>query len=95
MKSDKRSGGSIATMPRHNGTVTCNHNAGRLFRKTSRTVIDDSGSLAITAWTCATCGDLVEEILLLSREGGRRLHPIRYTVALRSMTRQLAAPALL
>lgn len=94
MRSNKRAGESISTMSWRHDMVRCNHNAGRLFKKTSRTVIDESGSLAITAWTCATCGDLVEEIRLLSRDGGGRLHPIRYTVASCSMTKHVAAPAL-
>jgi hypothetical protein len=46
-------------------------------RGPSRTVVDDAGSLAITAWTCALCGDLVEEIRMLSRNGTSRLFPIR------------------
>jgi hypothetical protein len=32
-----------------------------------RTVLDDSGTLAIKAWTCAKCGGLMEEIQILSR----------------------------
>lgn len=42
-----------------------------------RTVVDDAGSLAVTVWTCASCGDLVEEIRLLSWNETARLHPMR------------------
>ncbi len=47
----------------------------------SRTVIDDSGSLAITAWTCADCGELIEELRILSRDGTVPRPSSRYVVA--------------
>lgn len=94
MKSDKQSAEPVARVSGQSGTLRCDHRKGRVFNKTYRTVIDDSGSLAITAWTCAMCDDLVEEIRLLSRNGISQLHPIRYTVASRAMTEQLATPAL-
>jgi hypothetical protein len=28
-------------------------------------VVDDSGSLSITVWACADCGELVEEVRIL------------------------------
>ena len=49
--------------------------------RSSRTVLDDSGSLSITAWTCARCGGVIEEIRILARDGQARPRPIRYTVA--------------
>jgi hypothetical protein len=47
---------------------------------TSRTVVDDNGSLAITAWSCSKCGGVIEEIRLLAQDGTARPRPIRYAV---------------
>jgi hypothetical protein len=54
----------------------------RVMRKRSgRTVLDESGSLAITAWRCLSCQSVTEELFVLSRD--RRVQPrrIRYAVA--------------
>jgi hypothetical protein len=48
---------------------------------TSRTVLDDNGSLAITAWTCGECGSVNEEIGILSENGQVIPRPNRYVVA--------------
>jgi hypothetical protein len=42
-------------------------------------MLDDSGTLAITAWTCAKCGGVLEEVRIMTQ--GRKSHPrpIRYT----------------
>jgi hypothetical protein len=61
--------------------VRCAHRGGLWMSSRRRTVVDDSGSLAITAWTCADCGELIEEIRILSRDGRPGLRPIRYAVA--------------
>lgn len=61
------------------GTL-CRHLRGAVSPAGSRTVVDESRSLAITAWTCADCGDLIEEIRILSRGGGVQSVPIRYAV---------------
>jgi len=46
-----------------------------------RTVLDDSGTLAITAWTCARCGGVIEEIRIMVQDGKAQPRPIRYAVA--------------
>lgn len=55
---------------------------------TSRTVMDASGSLAITAWTCADCGGLIEEVHILSRGGMSGHRPIRQAVARQQVFKQ-------
>jgi len=45
-----------------------------------RSVLDDSGSLAITAWRCSGCGRITEEIHILSPHKNRARR-IRYAVA--------------
>lgn len=62
--------------------LLCRHRPGAVLQGSRRTVIDDSGSLAITAWTCAECGELIEEMRILSREGQPEQRPTRYAVAL-------------
>lgn len=61
-------------------TTTHRHTHEGVLEERSRTVIDDSGSLAITAWTCAACGALVEELLLLSRERTAARPTMRYRI---------------
>ena len=68
-------------------TTTCRHRRGAVLKGRSRTVIDDSGSLAITAWTCSDCGELFEEIHILSRNGKSAHRPIRYSVAPQNMNK--------
>lgn len=57
MKRPGRSWKSQATL--------CRHRPVAVLQERRRTVVDDSGSLAITAWTCAECGELVEEVRIL------------------------------
>jgi hypothetical protein len=64
-------------------TAACRHRSGAVASGRSRTVLDDSGSLAITAWTCTDCGELIEEIRILSPEGRSEARPVRYTVSAR------------
>jgi hypothetical protein len=61
-------------------SVPCSHRRGTGLSGRKRTVVDDSGSLAITAWTCVQCGELIEEIRMLSRDGGLESRSIRYAV---------------
>ena len=61
--------------------VPCAHRGGLWMSGRKRTVVNESGSLAITAWTCADCGELIEEIRILSRDGRPGSRPIRYAVA--------------
>ena len=50
-----------------------------VIAKASRTVLDDNGSLAITAWTCGECHSVNQEISILS-EGGQVITTNRYVV---------------
>lgn len=69
----------------------CRHRRSPLSNEPIRTVVDDSGSLAITAWTCTLCGNLIEELHFLSRDGTAQPYPIRHAVAPQAQTRRLAA----
>ncbi len=71
--------------------VNCRHGEADRVAGAVRTVVDDGGSLAITAWTCAACGNLIEELHLLSRGGKTQPYPIRRAVASQAETRRLAA----
>jgi ribosomal protein S27E len=48
--------------------IACRHCYDTVIGGAGRTVLDDSGTLAITAWTCARCGGVIEEI----HHGARR-----------------------
>ena len=63
-----------------NTQLICHYCREAVLEGASRTVLDDSGSLAITAWTCGRCGGLSEEICLLAKDGQARARPIRYVV---------------
>jgi hypothetical protein len=62
--------------------ANCRHGQADRVAGPFRTVVDDSGSLAITAWTCAACGDVIEALHLLSRDGKTQPYPIRRAVAM-------------
>ena len=82
MKSGKRQSiRTIAQCTTRAGRPHCPHRRDSLTGSI-RTAVDDAGSLAITVWTCASCGDLVEEIRLLSWNETARLHPMRDASAL-------------
>ena len=49
--------------------MRCERCHGIMMNGSSRTVLDDSGSLAITAWRCSSCDGVIEEIQILSRYG--------------------------
>lgn len=61
--------------------TTCDHRNRGLLKQTSRTVLDDSGFLAITAWTCSKCGGIIEEVYILARDGKTRARPARFAVS--------------
>jgi hypothetical protein len=81
MRSAKRSLESIGRNFWQRGPMTCDHRTNGLLNQTSRTVLDDSGSLAITAWTCSKCGGVLEEIRILTQDGRAQTRPIRFAVA--------------
>jgi hypothetical protein len=64
--------------PKHQ--IACRYCRDTGIGEPSRTVLDDSGSLAITAWTCARCGGVIEEIRIVAQDRKARPRPIRYAV---------------
>lgn len=80
MATTSRTGQSRKRQPKPEPTSACRHQGGRPLNGRSRTVLDESGSLAIKAWTCADCGGLIEEIRLLSHDGKAGHRRIRYAV---------------
>lgn len=81
MKAELQTTKSMTKPWRPMAAVACRHRHAAVSKGRSRTVTDDSGSLAIRAWTCAECGQLVEEIHILSRDGTAERPTIRYAVA--------------
>jgi hypothetical protein len=81
MRSAKRSLESIGRNFLQRGSVACDHRNNGLLKQTSRTVLDDSGSLAITAWTCSKCGGVIEEIYILAQDGTTQTGSARFAVA--------------
>lgn len=61
--------------------MRCAHCHGIVMDGTVRTVLGDDGSLAITAWMCARCDGMTEEIRILSRFGKAQPSRVRYAVA--------------
>ena len=81
----------LNSLPRKN-QIACRHWYDTVMGGRGRTVLDDSGTLAITAWTCAKCGGVIEEVRIVVQGGRAQPRPIRYAVApLRSTGRP--APA--
>jgi hypothetical protein len=62
-------------------STPCHYCHKAVFAGTSRTVLDDKGSLVITAWTCGGCGSVNEQIGILSESGQVIPRPNRYVVA--------------
>ena len=61
--------------------IACRNCYDTVIGGTGRTVLDDSGTLAITAWTCARCGGVIEEVRIMVQDGKAQPLPIRYAVA--------------
>lgn len=82
MRSQMKPFNSVAVdfLPRKN-QAACRHCYDTVIGGTGRTVLDDSGTLAITAWTCARCGRVIEEIRIMVQGGKAQPRPIRYAVA--------------
>lgn len=94
MKGRNQSFESIVQRSPRISSMTCNHKAHGVMSGTSRTVLDDSGSLAITAWTCSKCGKVVEEIGIMTQDGKVRSHRMRFAVAPPNYSGQTAARGL-
>jgi hypothetical protein len=82
MRSETKSLNSVALniLPRKN-QIACRHGYDTVMGGRGRTVLDDSGTLAITAWTCAKCGRVIEEVRIMAQGGKAQPRPIRYAVA--------------
>jgi hypothetical protein len=82
MMSETKLFNPVALEPLHlKDQIVCQYCHGMVSGETSRTVLDDSGFLAITAWTCSRCGGVIEEIRILAQDGKAQPRPVRYAVA--------------
>lgn len=61
--------------------MRCDHCHRVMRRRSSRTMLDERGSIAITAWRCVGCQSDTEELLVLSRDRREEPRRIRYAVA--------------
>jgi hypothetical protein len=79
MRSDTKPRNSVAldVLQRKN-QIACQHCYDTVMGGRGRTVLDDSGILAITAWTCATCGGVLEKVRIMVQGRKTHLRPIRY-----------------
>jgi hypothetical protein len=68
-------------MKREKSQIACRHWYDTVMGGRGRTVLDDSGTLAITAWICAKCGGVIEEVRIIMQGGKTQPRPIRYAVA--------------
>lgn len=68
-------------MRREKNQIACRHGYDTAMGGRGRTVLDDSGTLAITAWTCTRCGGVIEEVRIMVQGGKTQQRPTRYAVA--------------
>ena len=80
----------MLTNKQRKAAIRCAHCHRISMGGTVRTILDDSGSLAITAWKCESCGGVIEEIQILLRYGKAQPRRIRYAVSQQRRTRRLA-----
>jgi hypothetical protein len=81
MRSEPKPFNSVARnlLPQKN-QVACRHWHDMAIGGRGRTVLDDSGTLAIRAWTCARCGGVIEEVRIMMQGGKAQPRPVRYAV---------------
>ena len=79
-------------MPRKN-QIACRHGYDQVMGGRGRTVLDDSRTLAITAWTCAECGGVIEEVRIVVQDRKAQPRLIRYAVVPLRSTRRPAPAA--
>ncbi len=60
--------------------MRCRSCHGMMAGGKSRTVLDDSGALAITAWWCRSCDEVIEEVRTRPRYGDIKARRVRYAV---------------
>ena len=94
MRSETKQINSVAfNLLQRKNQIACRYCYDTAIGGTGRTVLDDSGTLAITAWTCARCGGVIEEVRIMVQGGKARPRPIRYAVAPPHSTGRLAPGA--
>jgi DNA-directed RNA polymerase subunit RPC12/RpoP len=82
MRSETKPFNSVAfDLLQRKNQIACRYCHDTVSRGTGRMVLDDSGTLAITAWTCTRCGTVIEEIRIMARGGKAQPRPVRYAVA--------------
>ena len=82
MKSETKPFNSVSlNFSQRKNQIACRHCYGTVMGGRGRTVLDDSRTLAITAWTCARCGGVIEEVRIMMQGGKAQPRPIRYAVA--------------
>jgi len=92
MRSETKQINSVAlNFLQRKSQIACRHCYDTAMGRRGRTVLDDSGTLAITAWTCARCGGVIEEIRIMAQDGKAQPRPIRYAVAPPNSTGRPAA----
>ena len=70
MRSDaKQTNSSHSAFSQPKSRIACRHCYDIVIGGKGRTVLDDSGTLAITAWTCTRCGGVIEEIRIMVQDG--------------------------
>ena len=94
MKSETKQINAVAlNFLQRKNQIVCRHCYDTVMGGSGRTVLDDSGTLAITAWTCARCGGIIEEVRIMVQGGKAQPRPIRYAVAPPHSTGRPAAVA--
>jgi hypothetical protein len=79
MRSEMKQINSVALdFSQRKNQIACRHCYNTVIGGTGRTVLDDSGTLAITAWTCARCGGVIEEVRIMVQGGKARPRPVRF-----------------
>jgi hypothetical protein len=58
--------------------MRCEHCHRIRMKRSSRTILDESGSLAVTLWRCPRCEGVIEELCVVARDARAQPHRIRY-----------------
>jgi len=85
MRSDTKPLNSVALdLLQRKNQIACPHCYDTVMGGRSRTVLDDSGTLAITAWTCTKCSRVYEEVRIMMLD--RKSHLVRFGMPRRRYT---------
>ncbi len=60
--------------------MRCGSCRGVMMKSQSSDVLDDGVPFSMSAWSCAACGDVVEEIKVFPKNGERLSRRFRYVV---------------